>query len=234
MAAVRAATVGRLVANIMRSAGFVLLLLLSLGVAVYAVTSYGLLPLGAVVHPDMRAAFEAHRLAIYVHVFASAVALTFGPMQFSRRLRTARPTVHRWSGRLYLLIGVLVGGVTGLVLAFHAFGGLVSQLGFGCLAVSWLYTGIRAYVAIRSREIAAHRRWMVRNFALTFAAVTLRLWLPAAVAAGVPFDLAYPAIAWLCWVPNLLLAERWIVRPRGAVLPRSASVEAGPRINRDT
>lgn len=49
---------------------------------------------------------------------------------------------------------------------------------------------------------------MVRNFALAFAAVILRLWLPAAVAAGVPFELAYPAVAWLCWVPNLLLAER--------------------------
>jgi hypothetical protein len=48
---------------------------------------------------------------------------------------------------------------------------------------------------------------MVRNFALTFAAVTLRLWLPTAIIAGAPFELAYPVIAWLCWVPNLLLAE---------------------------
>jgi hypothetical protein len=92
-------------------------------------------------------------------------------------------------------------------MAFHAFGGLPARLGFGCLAVLWLYTGYRAYRAIRTRDLASHRRWMVRNFALTFAAVTLRLWLPAAVVSGVRFEIAYPAIAWLCWLPNLMVAE---------------------------
>jgi hypothetical protein len=48
---------------------------------------------------------------------------------------------------------------------------------------------------------------MVRNFALTFAAVTLRLWLPGSVLSGVPFEVAYPIVAWLCWVPNLVVAE---------------------------
>jgi hypothetical protein len=59
---------------------------------------------------------------------------------------------------------------------------------------------------------------MVRNFALTFAAVTLRVWLPAGTAAGVPFAVAYPVVAWLCWVPNLLAAEALIrTIPRGFV-----------------
>ena len=48
---------------------------------------------------------------------------------------------------------------------------------------------------------------MVRNFALTFAAVTLRLWLPGMVVGGVPMEIAYPIVAWLCWVPNLIVAE---------------------------
>ncbi len=180
---------------------------LSLGVALYAVVAYGLFPLGAAVHPDMRAALESHRVGIYAHVFASAFALALGPFQFLRRLRTARPALHRWSGRLYLGAGVLVGGVAGLYMSFFAFGGGVARAGFACLALAWLYTGLRAYLAIRARDVAAHRRWMVRNFALAFAAVTLRLWLPAAVLAGARFEIAYAAIAWLCWVPNLLLAE---------------------------
>ena len=79
--------------------------------------------------------------------------------------------------------------------------------GFAALAVCWLHTAIRALVAILAGDVVAHRRWMVRNFALTFAAVTLRLYLPAAMVSGVPFEAAYPAIAWLCWVPNLLAAE---------------------------
>ena len=191
----------------MRLSGFVALVVLSLAVAGYAVAVYGFLPLGATIHPDMRAAFEAHRAGIYLHVFAAAVALALGPFQFSVRLRSARPALHRWSGRIYLGIGVLIGGLAGLYMAFHAFGGLVSRVGFGCLALAWLYTGFRAYRAIRAQDVVSHRRWMVRNFALAFAAVTLRLWLPAAVVSGIPFESAYPVIAWLCWVPNLVAAE---------------------------
>jgi hypothetical protein len=110
-------------------------------------------------------------------------------------------------GRTYLTIGVLIGGLAGLYMAFHAFGGLIARLGFAGLALAWLYTGLRAYLAIRGRRVAEHRAWMVRNFALTFAAVTLRLYLPASAIAGIAFEVAYPFIAWLCWVPNLVAAE---------------------------
>ena len=207
----------------MRPTAYIILIVLSLGVAAYAVVAYGFLPLGATVHPDMRGSYEAHRLGIYLHVFAAAFALALGPFQFSAGLRARRPVLHRWCGRLYLGVGVLAGGLAGLYMAMHAFGGLGAQLGFACLAVAWLYTGLRAYLAIRARDIAAHRRWMVRNFALTFAAVTLRLWLPAAVISGLPFAPAYAVIAWLCWVPNLVLAE-WLFN-RDAVTTRARALQ---------
>ena len=196
----------------MPHASFAALILLSLGVAGYGLVVYGFLPLGIALHPDMRVTYEAHRIGIYTHVFASAVALMLGPFQFSAGLRARHLAWHRWSGRLYLGVGVLVGGVAGLYMAALAFGGPVARLGFGCLALLWLYTGLRAYLAVRAGDIAAHRRWMVRNFALTFAAVTLRLWLPLAMVSGIPFELAYPVIAWLCWPPNLLVAERMFNR----------------------
>ena len=191
----------------MRLASFVALVLLSLGVVGYAIGVYGLMPLGALVHPDMRATFEAHPVGIYAHIFASAVALALGPFQFSSRLRVSRIQLHRWSGRAYLGVGVLLGGLSGLYMSFHAFGGVAARLGFGCLALAWLFTGLRAFLAIRRHDIASHRRWMVRNFALTFAAVMLRLYLPASMVAGVAFGLAYPVIAWLCWLPNVVVAE---------------------------
>lgn len=190
-----------------RSFAFGLLLFLSLGVAAYAIAVYGFMPLGSRVLPEMRATYEAHRVGIYGHVFAAAVALVLGPFQFSARLRAARPGLHRWLGRIYLGVGVLAGGSAGLFMAFHAYGGGIARLGFGCLATAWLFTGLRAYLAIRSRDVGAHRRWMVRNFALTFAGVTLRLWMPTAMVSGIPFETAYPVVAWLCWVPNLLVAE---------------------------
>lgn len=189
--------------------GTSLLYVLCLGVAAYAMVGYGVMPLGSLVHPDMRAGFVAHPLGVNVHVFAAAVALLFGPLQFSTRLRHAQAPLHRWAGRAYLGLGVLVGGLSGLYLSQFAFGGAAAKLGFALLAVGWLYTGWRAFVSIRKRAIGEHRRWMVRNFALAFAAVMLRLYIPVSVAVGVDFAVAYPVIAWLCWVPNLVVAE-WL------------------------
>lgn len=198
----------------MTRVGYVALCVLSFAVAGYAIVAYGRLPVGALVHPDMRAVFESHRVGIYTHVFGSAIALALGPLQFSRNLRNRHPAVHRWLGRCYLGAGVLVGGSAGLYMAAHAYGGLVGRLGFAGLAVAWLGSGLLAFLAIRAGRVAEHRAWMVRNFALTFAAVMLRLYLPASIASGIPFEIAYPAIAWLCWVPNLAVAEWGLGRKR--------------------
>lgn len=197
-----------------------LLAALSLAVVAYALITYGFQPLGARLEPTMKATYEANRLGIYMHVFASSVALALGPFQFSARLRARTLTLHRWMGRLYLGVGVLVGGLAGLYMAFHAFGGVIAQLGFGCLALCWLFTGLQAYRAIRAGDVTTHRRWMVRNFALTFAAVTLRFYLPGSIVSGVAFETAYPVIAWLCWVPNLIIAE--LVFNRRALRVRAA------------
>ncbi len=51
----------------------------------------------------------------------------------------------------------------------------------------WLYTGAQAYLSIRRRDVVAHRRWMIRNYALTFAAVTLRLELGLLQVSGLNF-----------------------------------------------
>lgn len=202
----------------MRRLGFPLVVFLSFAVAAYSLVAYALFPVGAAVHPDMRASFGAHKLILYVHVFGSAVALLVGPLQFWTPLRSNRPHIHRWLGRFYLSAGVALGGLAGLVLSASAFGGLPSKLGFACLALAWLYTGSRAFGAARSRNFIAHRRWMVRNFSLAFAAVTLRLWLPGSVVLGAPFEVAYPIIAWLCWVPNLVVAE---LRVRSDAYPKA-------------
>lgn len=193
----------------MRRFGLVATFFLSLGVAGYALVVYGFGPGAKVVHPDMRAVFESHPLGIGIHIFASSLALILGPFQFLAGLRTRRPHLHRWLGRIYLGVAVTAGGLAGLYMSYHAFGGLVAKLGFAGLALGWLYTGLRAYGAARAHDFAAHRRWMIYNFALTFAAVTLRLYLPWAFVFGWPFAQTYAAIAWLCWVPNLLVA-RWL------------------------
>lgn len=199
---------------------------LALGVAAYAIWAYAFLPLGKLMGPEMRANFLAHRIGIYTHVFAATAALILGPLQFSAWLRRRHPRLHRMSGRVYLGVGVGCGGAAALYMSTFAYGGAAAKLGFATLAAAWLYTGFRAYRAIRAGAVAEHRRWIVRNFALTLAAVTLRIYLPISGLSGVPFALAYPVIAWLCWVPNLLVAEWAFARkiPAGPLLiPRAAA-----------
>jgi uncharacterized membrane protein len=189
--------------------GKAVLAVLCFGIAAYAAIAYSVLPLGSLVHPDMKANFVAHPIGIYGHIGGAALALLLGPFQFSARLRGAALNVHRWIGRVYLGIGGVGIGVFGLYVSQFAFGGAVARFGFAALAMCWLYSGARAYLAIRRRAIQKHRKWMVRNFALTFAAVTLRIYLPVSNVVGIDFAVAYPIIAWLCWVPNLLVAE-WV------------------------
>lgn len=194
---------------------------LSLAVAAYAIVAYAAWPLGTVLHPELRPSFAAQPAGLlYAHVFAAAVALLVGPLQFSRRLRTRRPVLHRVLGRIYLGVGVLVGGVSGALLAAHAYGGPWARAGFLALALAWLATGAVAWLQIRRGEVDAHRRWMIRNFGLTLAAVALRLWLPALTAAGVPLPVAYPLVAWLCWLPHAVGIELHLAQSGAAAVLR--------------
>lgn len=209
---------------VLRRTGFATLVLLSITICGYAAYKYGFRPLGEGMHPAMRKSFESHPWAIYLHVFGAIAALAIGPFQFLGRLRARLPGLHRMLGRIYLGVGVLVGGLAGLFVALHAFGGWPTRLGFALLALAWLYTGVRAYRAIRAGDPRSHRQWMIRNFALTFAAVTLRLMIPAALVSGLRFADAYPFIAWLCWVPNLVIVELFMKRSTTSSAERAAAV----------
>ena len=173
-------------------------------------------------------------VSLFIHAFSSGIALLLGPFQFLNGLRQRRPVLHRWIGRLYL-VSILFGGLSAFVIAPGIISGLVGQVGLSLLGVLWLWTGWNAYSTIRAGQVTLHREWMIRNFGLTFAAVTLRLWLGILIGTQVPlldvkyggdFDAlfveAYRVVMWLCWVPNLIIAE-WIVQRR-----RMAQASAQP------
>lgn len=196
-----------------RRLGWIIMTVLAAAVAVYALTILAVPSFGP---PFIRAHRAAVPLALYAHLGGGAAALALGAWQFSTRLRTRALGVHRWMGRMYL-ISVLVGGVGAIGLVPRSMHGMVTHTGFGLLAVVWLGTSLQAYRRIRARDIVAHQQWMLRSYSLTLAAVTLRIYLPLSEVAGIPFAEAYQAVSWLCWVPNLLVAEWWFVPRRRAV-----------------
>lgn len=159
--------------------------------------------------------------AFYQHIFLGAIAMLAGWSQFSKRFRNKNLSFHRTLGKVYL-IAVALSGSAGLFIAFYASGGLVSVFGFSGLAVCWLFTSLQAYLAIRKKDIDQHQYWMIRSYALCWAAVMLRIWLPLfQFAFDIEFLTGYRIIAWLCWVPNLIVAEL-IIRNIKSRLPARA------------
>jgi uncharacterized membrane protein len=147
--------------------------------------------------------------ALLTHVIAGGTALLLGPWQFVAGIRTRWPLIHRLTGRVYV-IAVLISGTAGAIVALGTANGPVARWGFFALAIVWLTTTALGYRAARARDFVSHRRWMIRSFAMAFAAVTLRVYLPIALASGASFAEAYPLIAWACWVPNLIVVEFYL------------------------
>jgi len=165
--------------------------------------------------PGLRASFLARPWGINPHAFFGTFALLLGALQLHPRSRDRR-ALHRRIGTVYVISCTAV-GVAGLYMAPYAFGGWVSRLGFATLGVLLLVTTGRAYVLARRRRITEHRRWMLRSYALIFAAVTLRIELPLLTIAFQDFTPAYLLVAWLSWVPNLLVMEWYLRRARPAL-----------------
>lgn len=155
--------------------------------------------------------FGKNALGTLGHTAVGAIALGCGAFQFSKRLRTEKAVVHRTLGKIYV-VAVIVSGASALVLAPSSTGGPPAHFGFALLGVFWITTAVVAYARVRVRDYQAHREWMIRSYSLCLAAVMLRLYLPAAQMMGFQFEDAYPVIAWICWVPNLVVAEWFFVR----------------------
>lgn len=214
--------------NVATRVGWTWVLLTSLAIAAFAVVPYLTAPL-AESSGGLADWYEGRPwpvlVAFFTHVIGGGIALVLGPLQFWRGLRTRHPLAHRWVGRTYL-VAVAAAALAGIALAPVNQAGLVGLFGFGALGVLWLVTGWQGYRAIRARDVASHRAWMMRNFALTYSAVMLRIWLPLLIFAQVPFAgpagfdadaafaNAYAVVPFLAWLPNLVVAE-WLIRRRG-------------------
>lgn len=192
-------------------------------VALYAVLFLSIPGVGS---PDLKAKFAATNVALWLHLAGGAGAIVAGPWQFRAGFRDRHLQWHRVIGKVYAAC-VAVSGVSGLRLAVAADGGLAAQLGFALLGGAWLATLAMALRAIRSRDLPRHRAWMIRNYSLTFAAVMLRLYLPLAALAGIPFLSAYRVIAWICWLPNLAVAEFLLRRPMEHAAVAANATESG-------
>lgn len=198
-----------------------LMTLLSVGVGGYALfhvaTAFQHVP-----PPLLNGGFPSP-LGLQTHIAASGVAMLVGAFQFNAWIRTRARPLHRWTGRVYA-VACIVGGLSGGAIALFSSSGPVAGWGFFILAVLWVPFTAMGWISATKRDFLAHERWMIRSFALTFGAVTLRIYLPIG-SMTVGFEVAYPIIAWIAWVPNLIVAEMWIASSR-RLRPRVATAQA--------
>ncbi len=151
------------------------------------------------------------KAAFYTHVFSSIFTLIAGFTQFSQFVLKNHRSLHRFMGRLYVWNILLVNFPAGLIMAYYANGLWPSKIAFTILDVLWFWFTYKAVIAAKQKNIVAHQRFMIRSYALTFSAITLRTWkiiLSNSLSID-PLHL-YMIDAWMGFVPNLLFAE-WII-----------------------
>lgn len=144
-------------------------------------------------------------ISFYGHITLGGIALLVGWLQFSNKLRERKRGLHRNIGKIYM-ITALLSGICGLYIAAHASGGMVSVVGFFTAGVIWLSTTTLGFTTIKKGDVAAHKKFMTYSYAACFAAVTLRVWLPLLTIGLGEFVTAYRIVAWLSWVPNIIVA----------------------------
>ncbi len=151
------------------------------------------------------------RPTFYIHVISGMMVILVGPFQFLKSFRNKYLSWHKLGGKIYAYSILLLAAPTGLIMAFYAEGGLWSTVAFSIMSILWFVTTLMAVIKIKQRKIEEHKMWMMRSYALSFAAVTLRLLVPLfSLFILDNEDLITVSTAWLSWMLNLLVAEGMI------------------------
>ena len=170
--------------------------------------------------------FAGHRAATLLHVLAGVLFLGLAPLQFSSRIRGRYVALHRWSGRLLVVAGVLT-TIAGMYFGvLMPFAGVPEAIVIGVVGAFFLFAISTAFIAIRRRDVGRHRAWMIRAFAVAMGVSTVRL-------VAIPLDLAmtpwgfstqtiFVLSLWLGWGVATAGAELWLVYTRR--LPTSARI----------
>ena len=173
--------------------------------------------------PDFRAAqfvaldkvFARHPILTMIHAVPGLLFMVLGPFQFSESIRARHLQWHRWTGRVFIAAGFII-GVSALVMSFtmQSIGGVNQAAATILFGSFFLFALSRAFWHIRRRRVALHRQWMIRAFAIGLAVATIRPIIGIFFATS-RFSNLTPAqffgtAFWIGFVLHLIAAEAWI------------------------
>jgi uncharacterized membrane protein len=167
--------------------------------------------------------FAAHPVAAWLHVVPGGIFLTLALVQFSSRVRSRHIGFHRWSGRVLIFLALII------VSSALYFGVLMPYAGRGESTAIVLFAGlffadiIRGFVAIRRGEVARHREWMIRAYAIAIGISTVRVVMLVFDIALAPAGFRLPEVfvlsIWVGWAISVGAAEIWIRYTRRRIHP---------------
>lgn len=148
-------------------------------------------------------------ITVLAHSIPSCLVLFIGLFQWIRRPKSG--LLHKRLGKIYVFLIVFVSAPSGLVLGYFAYGGISAQISFYLLSSFWAYLTYNAWQLAVEKSFDAHWQFMLRSYALSVSAISLRLYSYVFVVFFQYEGLdAYVWLTWLSWVPNLMLAELYI------------------------
>ncbi len=167
-------------------------------------------------------ALDYYKVAFFSHVYTSIFVLIIGSFQFSTFVRNRFTQLHRSLGIIYVFLILLIASPSGFVMAIHANGGFYSKLSFIIQAVLWFVFTLKAVQYAKLKNWLKHENFMLRSYALTLSAISLRLfkWLIVNTLELPPMD-TYKIVAWLGWTFNLLIIELYIRNKRLKYISKS-------------
>lgn len=154
----------------------------------------------------------AYQAAFYVHIFAGMICILTALIQFSSYILKKRKAVHIWSGKLYVLVVIVLGAPTGMYMSFFAKGSLMERGLFMFMALYWLFSTIKGLQTIRQKNVLAHKNWMIRSYSMAMTAVTFRIYHILFFVLGWGHLHNYEISLWISVLGNMLVAEYVIFR----------------------
>ncbi|WP_189418870.1 DUF2306 domain-containing protein [Cellvibrio zantedeschiae] len=178
--------------------------------------TFGSLLSGVIPSDPADAHYVKHALLISFHIIPGFLFLVLGPLQFISSIRSRWPKAHRISGRIFIACGFITAvSAIAINIMFPPFGGLFKSIAVYVFSLAQIFTLIVALRAILRREIARHRAWMIRAFAIGLAISTMRIFfIPAYLLYGMPSDFTVALGMWIGFLVNIAVAEFILWRER--------------------
>lgn len=148
-----------------------------------------------------------YSFCFYTHIAAGSFCILSALLQFSSTILKSRKKIHVWSGRIYVLVVLLIGAPTGMFMAFFAKGSNMERGLFMVMALIWFYSTARGLQTVLEKNIIAHKQWMMRSYAMAMTAVTFRIYHILFYYMGWSHLENYEISLWISVVGNILFTE---------------------------